>query len=115
MKQTVFVPEYPGKPVYEGYHGIPHNQFAERAREAARKFTIQQKCSRYSIRTVNGTFYYNDVTISGDNETIMVNGHSIKPTKWGVDWADSLLFRKRRIWFFNDVTLDELDLVCDKK
>lgn len=126
-KQNVFVPEYPGKPVYEGYHGIPANEYIQRTAMALEEFIQQRKCT-FSIRTLNGTrkFIYNPiVNISGDQIVVNAEGStiSINPTKYGLDTVDSYSFNmfggpkgeKDRFWLFDGDTLSELDIVREMR
>ena len=106
--ETVFVPAYPGKTVFEGYTGVPASDFAQEAKKKLESFLDETSCT-YSIRTLNGTLKgFRDLVVGGDDHGVLVNGTVIHPTKFGIDKVAG----QPRFWLFDDRTLAELDVVC---
>jgi hypothetical protein len=97
MKHSVYVPEYPGKPVFEKYHGIPAKYFFRRIAQAARNFCRKHvHCCELGVTDI--------VCLE---HGICINGVCIAPTKFGQD-GDC------EVWFFDEITLQGMNLTCGK-
>jgi hypothetical protein len=115
-KQDVFVPQYPAQEVFEKYHGVPHEEYLSKAKEALEEFLTASNDDFFSVRTLEGRTRkiksHLTVSISGDQIKIEAPtdgfSYSIKPTKWG---TDSVTGNRDRFWFFDDRTLSECDVV----
>jgi hypothetical protein len=87
------------------YEGIPAEDFTRKGKEALDAFLKETGC-RYSINTLEGTFKGRQTpVVLADGNSIMVDGVCIHPTKFGIDSG--------RIWFFDQRTLEELNVTCD--
>lgn len=120
-KQNVFVPEYPGKPVYEAYHGVPASEYLERSKQALDKFIREcDKCT-YSLegwQTHNGKFNRRTAHLVTDVKTsITENGKlevfaggttfQVNPPKYGTDQVSN----NDRFWLFDSASLNDINLV----
>ena len=91
-KEDVYVPEYPGKKVFEKYHGIPAEEYLQKTKEAIEQF-IRNTNYTYTIKTSGKTQRTQRnikkvfVTVTDDTIKIEADGnkYSIQPTKWGTD------------------------------
>lgn len=128
-KQNVFVPEYPGRPVFDQYNGIPHDEYLKKTKEAVDKFVSEcDKCG-YSIegwqshggvvdRITTPERVTEVKTMMNEKESeleIFAGGTkwSIRPTKWGVDRV-GLVKLEDRLWLFDERNCMDVNLVRHK-
>ena len=113
VKQNVFVPAFPGKPVFEEYHGVPVTEYLQEAEKAAKRFAkeytgkvqfVIKGIANYAVARTT-TLYVNRV-----GEYLVINGYRIKPTKWGTDTVDGGCYP--RLWFFDNRTLEDINIEC---
>lgn len=111
-KQNVFVPEIPGKPVHEAYHGIPQDSYIPETKKALESFIKSANCRFTMTSVIQGTknkMTNPEVSITQKNE-IEIQGFKIIPDKWGLDYSFG---RPSRFWMHNGNTLDDINLSCD--
>ena len=82
MTEKVFVPKFPGIPVFENYRGVPANDFNK---------TAVYKLSKFVKR--------DDIYVQGDD--IVVGHERIRPTKFG--------YTCDRFWLFDQNTLKDIN------
>jgi hypothetical protein len=111
-KQNVFVREFPGKPVFEQYYGVPAERFMEEAQKTVEQFQKSHN-GMFSLRSLTGRDYASTLKVERHGDTLCVNGMCLKPTKWGIDDVGTVFRSKRRLWFFDQETLQELNIECD--
>jgi len=112
-KEEVYVRQYPGKPVFDQYHGVPAEEYIQKAGEAFAAFLEKHSCKKYFVKTLTSSIKYDHdsmhASVDTKKEEIAINGHSINPTKWGTDEVAPGL---HRIWFFDQITLKEVNVEC---
>lgn len=125
-KQSVFVPEFPGKPVYDAYHGVPASEYLEKSKEALDKFVRECDNCAYSLegwQTHNGKLNRRTAHFATDVKTsITENGKlevfaggttfQVNPTKYGTDQVGAL--SNDRFWLFDSASLNDINLVRER-